>query len=235
MVGRLNKMSAIRKKSNTVTTVQKYFQQKHYVSHLSVWNVQCALGMFSYACRCYSKQISARRCTAAEKPFGTSDGKDRNWKQIMSKSGPSSSFKASRHRNGYFFVDVASGVLQQRGVIDLFIHYHSTWCHVRNFSVSSSFWILLSLQRWFMTEEIWRWSILWYEEKGSLPLNGPEGDWKMAFICHTPNSDSNYSILSRKKKESWHCPVHLFEGVIEDLWMGVGVMTWNLRMIKLWI
>lgn len=58
------------------------------------------------------------------------------------------------------------------------------------------------------------------EDKGSLPLNGTEGDWKMAFICHTPNSDSDYSISQqqkKKKKKSRCCPVHHFEGVIEDL------------------
>lgn len=39
----------------------------HNVSHLRVWNVQYALGMFSYTWRCYSKQTSARRCTAGKK------------------------------------------------------------------------------------------------------------------------------------------------------------------------
>lgn len=80
MVGKRNKMWAIRKKR----TVQKYSQQKPNVSNLIVWNVQCALGMFSYLCRCYSKQMSARRCSTAEKSIWTSDGSDRNWKQIMS-------------------------------------------------------------------------------------------------------------------------------------------------------
>lgn len=102
---------------------------------------------------------------------------------------------------GYFFVDVEPAVLQQRGVIDLFVQYHSTWCCVRNFSV---FHPLSEFSRPYRGGLLPR----KYEDglfcgtrrKGSLPLNGPGGDWKMAFICHTPHSDSKYSISRPKKK-----------------------------------
>lgn len=48
------------------------------------------------------------------------------------------------------------------------------------------------------------------EDKGSLPLNGTEGDWKMAFICHTPNSDSDYSISQQQKKKKKNQGAALF-------------------------
>lgn len=165
-------------------------------------------GMYNMPWVCFHMHVGVflsrfqREGARPKKPFGTSDGNDRNWKQIRGSPGPSGSFKASRRRNGHFYVDAEPAVLQQRGVIDLFVQYHSAWCCVRNFSVSSSVWILPSLERRFIAAEIWIWSILWHEEKGSLPLNGPGGDWKMAFICNTPHSDSKYSIFSTKKEKN---------------------------------
>lgn len=69
MVGNLNNMSAIRQKrlSYCYNGAEVLSTKKHNASHLSVWNVQCAPGMFSYAGRCYSKQISARRCMTEKK------------------------------------------------------------------------------------------------------------------------------------------------------------------------
>lgn len=136
MVGNLNKMSAIRKnkESNTVTTVQKYFQQKHNVSHFSVWNVQYAMGMFSYACRCYSKQISARRCTAEKKQQHLEPAMEMIeignrlrfvWSEQL--------IQSRQTQKWVFLCRCRVSALQQRGVIDLFIQYHSTWCGVRNF------------------------------------------------------------------------------------------------------
>lgn len=126
---RLNKMSAIRKKNVIL------LQQCRNTFNKSIMCLIWVSGMYNVPWVCFHMHVGVilsrlkrEGSTAAEKPFGTCDGNDRNWKQITSMSGPSSLFKASRHRNGYFFVDVASGVLQQRGVIDLFIQYHSTWC-----------------------------------------------------------------------------------------------------------
>lgn len=39
--------------------------------------------------------------------------------------------------------------------------------------------------------------------KALCPLNRPEGDWKMVFICHTPHADSNYSISLQREKWKW--------------------------------
>lgn len=37
-------------------------------------------------------------------------------------------------------------------------------------------------------------------------------------------------LNQKKKKKPCRCPVPLFEGVIEDLWMDVGGMTLNLKL-----
>lgn len=116
---------------NRITLLQKYFQQMHYASHLSVWSVQCALVMFSYTSRCYSKQIFMRGCTTTKKKkraFGASDGNVRSWKQSASSFRLSHWFKTSRHRD--FFVDLC-----------VTIQYHYTRCCDRNF------WFPLHLQK----------------------------------------------------------------------------------------
>lgn len=62
-----------------------------------------------------------------KKQFGNDDGNDRNWKQIMRASGPS-----SRRRN--LPLDVEPGVSQQRGAFVSFIQNRSAWCCVWNSS-----------------------------------------------------------------------------------------------------
>lgn len=77
--------------------------------------------------------------------------------------------------------------------------------------------------------EIWRWSILWREEKSFQPLNGLQGDEKMAFISHLPHSDSNYRYsISPQQRRSRGDALLAYEGMTETLWMDVGGMTWML-------
>lgn len=204
MVGNLNNMSAIRQKrlSYCYNGAEVLSTKKHNASHLSVWNVQCAPGMFSYAGRCYSKQISARRCMTEEKkkekksPFGTNDGNERNWKQITSLSGPRQlDQRRQTHTNGYFLVDVEPVRCSGEAPSICSSSAISAWCRVRNLRFSPASQISRPRGGWFLLPPKYEdWSILWCVERCSLTVNGLEGDWKMAFICHTTQSDSNSSI-----------------------------------------
>lgn len=119
MVGKLNKRSAIRKK-------RILLQQQCKTFNKSLMCLIWVSGMCNRPWVCFHMHVgvilsktSARRCTMDEKTFGASDGNDRNWKQIMSSSGPSSLVQSQQ-------------TLKWAFLCNLFIQYHCTWLCVEN-------------------------------------------------------------------------------------------------------
>lgn len=162
MVGRLNRMSAIRKKN--LILLQQCWNTFNKGLMCLIW----VSGMYTMPWVCFHMHVGVILSrfqwdgTPWRKkiPFGTNDGNDRNWKQITSPSGLSSPCTASRHQMGTS-VQMQSWACCGRevpliGSFNLILH-------------GAVFEILLSFPRWFIAAEIWRWSILWYEEKGSMP------------------------------------------------------------------
>lgn len=110
---------------------------------LSVWNVQCALAMFSYACRCYSNRFQsegAGRKNHLEPMMGMIEIGNRLRAHLVR----AACSKPADTSNGCFF----GGVLQQRGVIDLYFQYNATCCCVTNFILHLTYRVGLSMQKY---------------------------------------------------------------------------------------
>lgn len=61
-------------------------------------------------------------------------------------------------------------------------------------------------------------SLFCHKKKDSLPLNGPEGDWKMTLICHNPYSDNNFFISWLKSEKSQHGSAPLWRSDRSSEW-----------------